>query len=259
MMKVAVAGGTGLIGRMVVAELERTGHETVVLSRSRGVDLTTGKGLDEALSGADAIIDVSNVTTMSKKTSVAFFAAVTEHLLSAGARAGVGHVLALSIVGVDHVDFGYYLGKRRQEELLAAGPLPWTVLRATQFHEFAGQTLARVAGPLAVVPRMLVQPVAAREVAARLVALVDQKPAGFTAPIAGPEKHDLVGAARRVLQARHERRIVVPIRIPGRTGRALASGGLLPVGDYTRGRQTFAEYLAGLPSVGTPQTVPGQL
>ena len=170
-MRMAVAGGTGLIGRQVVSLVEQAGHEPVVLARSRGVDLTTGAGLDAALAGAEVVIDVSNVTTLSKKRSVRFFAAATGQLLAAGARAGVRHHVALSIVGIDRVGWGYYAGKLRQEELIRTATVPWTVLRATQFHEFAEQLLARSPGPLVPVPRMRVQPVAAREVAARLVEL----------------------------------------------------------------------------------------
>src|SRR4051812_31835669 len=98
-MRVAVAGGTGLVGRLVVQKLMTTGHDPVVLARSRGVDLTTGLGLDEKLSGCEALIDVSNVITTRKSVSVAFFTAATAHLLRAGDRAGVGHLVALSIVG----------------------------------------------------------------------------------------------------------------------------------------------------------------
>ncbi len=144
-MKVAVAGGTGLVGRYVVEELGAAGHEPVVLSRSRGVDLVAGgAGLDAALDGVDAVVDVSNVTTTSARKSVAFFDAVGRNLLDAGERAGVRHHVVLSIVGIDRVGLGYYRGKLRQEDVVRGGSLPWSVLRATQFHEFAGQTLERV-------------------------------------------------------------------------------------------------------------------
>ena len=118
---IAVAGGTGLVGRMVVEEVRRAGATPVVVARSAGVDLTTGAGLDAALGGVDAVIDASNVETMSAKVSVGFFEAATTHLLAAGERAGVRHHVALSIVGCDRVDLPYYLGKRRQEELVSAG------------------------------------------------------------------------------------------------------------------------------------------
>jgi uncharacterized protein YbjT (DUF2867 family) len=242
-MRMAVAGGTGLIGRQVVSLLEQAGHEPVVLARSRGVDITTGAGLDAALAGAQAVIDVSNVTTLSKKRSVRFFTAGTSRLLEAGVRAGVTHHIALSIVGIDRVGWGYYAGKLRQEELIRAANLPWTVLRATQFHEFAEQLLARSPGPLVLVPRMRVQPVAAREVAARLVELALGPAVGLAPEMAGPQVHELVELVRQVVQARGRRRLVVPVRIPG--GGAAARGGLLPSGQdaYTRGSQSFQDWL----------------
>ena len=173
MTRVAVAGGTGLMGRLVVERLDAAGHEAVVLARSRGVDLLTGTGVDAALAGCSAVVDVTNVGTASGRRSREFFGTVTDRLLTAGVRAGVGHVVALSIVGVDRVGLGYYRGKLHQEELLAAGPLPWTVLRATQFHAFAAQLADRGRGrsPVVLVPRALSRPVDAAEVADRLAAL----------------------------------------------------------------------------------------
>jgi uncharacterized protein YbjT (DUF2867 family) len=246
-MRVAVAGGTGLMGRLVVRQLMTAGHDPVVLARSLGVDLTTGLGLSEKLTGCEALIDVSNVITMRKSVSVTFFDATTTQLLRAGADAGIGHLVALSIVGADTVDSGYYFGKRRQEALVAASPVPWSVLRTTQFHEFAQQLLDRAPGPVALVPRMRVQPIAAGEVAAALVDLATGHPGGFVPPMAGPEQHELTDITRRLLKARSSRRLLVPIRLPGRAGAAIASGGLLPQDPYVRGHRTYAQYLADLP------------
>jgi uncharacterized protein YbjT (DUF2867 family) len=242
-MRVAVAGGTGLIGTMVVERLAKAGHEPVVLSRSRGVDLTTGVGLAAALSGCDAVIDASNVTTMRKKASVEFFGAVARNLLAAGVDAGIDHVVVLSIVGVDEVDLGYYLGKREQENVVAGGPLPWTILRATQFHEFPESLLKGAVGPFVPVPRMLSRPVAAAEVAEELVTLVEKPAGGYVQPIAGPEELWMAEMTRRYARARGVRKVLVPIRLPGETGKRMATGGLVPDGPYTRGRQTFAEFL----------------
>ncbi|MFF3562576.1 SDR family oxidoreductase [Streptomyces sp. NPDC002574] len=240
-MRIAVAGGTGWVGRMVVEAVRATGDVPVVLARSAGVDLTTGAGLDEALHGCATVIDVSNVMTTSRRKSVAFFDAATTQLLTAGARAGVGHHIALSIVGCDRVGLGYYMGKRRQEELVLSAPVPHTVLRATQFHEFAAQMLAR-RGPV-VAPRMRSQPVAAREVADALVRLAGGAPAGLAPDLAGPEVLEMDDMVRRLARARGERRLLVPVRLPGATGRALTGGALLPTADGPRGRQTFAEWL----------------
>ena len=256
-MKIAVAGGTGLVGAMVVEELTGAGHEPVVLARSRGIDVTTGVGLDDAMAGVDAVIDVSNITTTRRRTSVAFFTDGTRNLLAAGQRAGIRHHVALSIVGVDRVDFGYYEGKRTQEKLVLGGPAPASVLRATQFYEFPGQLLARSRGPLTLMPRMRVQPVAALEVASALVALAAGPAQGLAPELAGPQEHQMVDLARRVVRAQGQpqgqRRRVVGIRIPGAAGRAMTGGGLLPTGPGPRGRLSFEQWL----TAGTPQTRPG--
>lgn len=241
--RVAVAGGTGVVGRHVVAALVAAGAEPVVLARSAGVDLVTGQGLDSAMRGVSAVIDVSNVSTQRQQTSIDFFTATTTRLLEAGARSGVRHHVALSIVGVDRVDSGYYAGKRVQEELVLAGPVPATVLRATQFHEFVEQVLALARGPVAPVPVMRVQPVAAREVAAMLADLVLQPAAGLVPELAGPQEHALPDLARRVLRARGQRRFVLPLRGPVPVSRAVAGGALLPAGPGPRGNQTFDAWL----------------
>ena len=243
--RIAVAGGTGLVGRLVVDEVRRVGATPVVIARSAGVDLTTGAGLDQALAGADAVVDASNVETMSGKVSVAFFEAATRHLLEAGERAGVRHHVALSIVGCDVVDLPYYLGKRRQEELVAAGAVPWTILRATQFHEFAGQLVDRSPGPLALAPRMLSQPVAAAEVAALLVATALGEPQHATPELGGPRRERMDKLVRAELRRRGERRVVVPLPMAGVAGRQVKDGGLLPGPGATLGRRTFEEWATG--------------
>lgn len=146
---------------------------------------------------------------------MAFFTAGTRHLLEAGQRAGVRHHVALSIVGVDRVDYGYYEGKRAQERLVLDGQVPGSVLRATQFHEFAGQILTRSRGPFALMPRVRTQPVAAREVAAALAELAAGSVAGLAPELACPEEHGLVDMARPLLRATGQRRRVVPVRLPG--------------------------------------------
>jgi uncharacterized protein YbjT (DUF2867 family) len=243
-MRVAVAGGTGVVGHHVVTALEEAGHHAVVLTRSSGVDLEAGTGLDAALEGVTSVVDVSNVLTLSRGRSVAFFTAATGHLLAAEERAGVSHHVVLSIVGVGRVDFGYYEGKRRQEELVLAGQVPGTVLRATQFHEFAEQTLARSRGPVAVVPRMRAQPVAAREVGAELARLAVGPALGQAPELAGPEVLEMTDMVREVVRRRGLRRVVLPLRVPGKAGRAMAQGGLLPTGAGPRGQQPFASWLA---------------
>jgi uncharacterized protein YbjT (DUF2867 family) len=243
-MRVAIAGGTGLTGRPVVDSLARGGHEPVALSRAGGVDLVTGAGLAAALAGADAVIDVSNVTTTRRAVAEQFFTAETTHLRDAAAAAGVGHYVLLSIVGVDRVDLGYYAGKRRQEQLLAAGPVPWTVLRTTQFDEFADQVLSRSRGRVAVLPAMRSRPVAVIEVADALVEAVTAGPVnGYATELAGPEVLWLADMARLVLRRRGERRSVLSVPVPGRVGREFRTGGTLPLDGFREGKRTFDDYL----------------
>ncbi|MCW2494742.1 NAD-dependent epimerase/dehydratase family protein [Jatrophihabitans sp.] len=247
-MKVAVAGGTGVVGRHVVAALAKSGHEPVTLARAAGIDITTGAGLDAALGGVQAVIDVSNVVTTRRRASIDFFEAGTATLLSAGARAGVQHHVVLSIVGIYDVDFGYYFGKRRQEELALVGGVPVSVLRATQFHEFPGQLLDRGRGPVAVVPRMTVQTVAASEVADALVALVAGPAVGVAPELGGPEVHQLTDLAKAVLTKRGSSRPILRLRVPGAAGKAMLGGALVPRGDGPRGTMTFDEWLSGAPN-----------
>lgn len=243
-MRVAVVGGTGVVGRHVVDALRAGGHDPVVVARSTGVDVISGGGLDAALDGSAAMVDVSNVATISRAKSEAFFEKATKNLLAAGERAGVRHLVVLSIVGCDRVDLGYYFGKRRQEELARAGSIPLTVLRATQFHEFPVQLLERApGGPVITVPRMRSQPVAAREAGVALADLAVGEPQGRAPDLAGPEVHEMPDLVRLVLRSRGSRRVVVAARLPGATGRAMAGGGLLPDAPGPRGTQTFAEWL----------------
>lgn len=247
-MRVAVVGGTGLVGQHVVAELRTAGHDPVVLARSAGadvrVDLVTGQGLDAALADADVVIDVGNVTTRKRSESAAFFSAATENLLAAQRRLGVKHLLALSIVGIDRVNLAYYEGKRRQEALLLDSGQPVSVLRATQFHEFATQMQAGSPGPVIVLPKMPTQPIAAREVAAALVELAGQQPVGLAPEIAGPREEVLSDMVRRVAAIRGDRRRVLALRLPMAGAGAMANGGALPTGPGPRGQQTFTDWLA---------------
>lgn len=243
-MRVAVVGGTGTVGRYVLTALATAGHQGLALTRSNGVDVRTGAGLDGALEGVQAVVDVGNVVTLRRRTAEEFFGQSSRRLVAAGARAGVEHHVVLSIVGVDRVATGYYRGKRLQEAEVRAGSVPFTVLRATQFHEFPGQVLGATRGPVAPVPRMRMQPVAAEEVGARLAELAVRSPLGAAPELAGPEVHELVDLARRVEALSPRRRRVIPVRQPGRAGPAMAGGALLPGPHATLGRVTFDEWLA---------------
>jgi uncharacterized protein YbjT (DUF2867 family) len=244
-MRVAVAGGTGLVGRLVVAGLRAAGHDPVVLARSEGVDLTTGAGLAERIAGAAVVIDVTNKLTTRRAQAIEFFGTVARNLVAAAGRERASHVIALSIVGVDRVGYGYYQGKLAQEKLVEASGVPWTILRATQFFEFPDLLLGH-RFPVAAMPRMLSQPVAAAEVAQALVSMVDAGPVNRIVQLAGPEQLRMVDMARRIERARGSHRPVLGIPLPGKVGHAMAHGDLLPGGEYSTGKQSFADYLAGL-------------
>jgi uncharacterized protein YbjT (DUF2867 family) len=252
-MKVAVAGGTGVVGRRAVSALREAGHEPAVLARSTGVDLA-GEGASQdalaaALAGCDAVIDVSNISAAKAAVASAFFEAVSRNLMRAAATAGVGHIVTLSIIGIDRVPFGYYQGKLRQEAVLSESPVPVSILRAAQFHEFPEQYLARFTGRFVVVPRWRVQPVAAREVGAELARLAGGAPPAAAAPgrseLAGPQEENMADMIRRVSSSRGARRRVIEVRLPGAAGKAMAAGGSLPGPSVPRGTQTFADWLAG--------------
>jgi uncharacterized protein YbjT (DUF2867 family) len=242
-MRIAVAGGTGVLGRQVVDAVRAAGHDAVVIARAAGVDVISGAGLDGALEGVDTVVDASNIMTMSRSKSVAFFEAGTANLLREGDRAGVGHHVVVSIVGIDRVDYSYYEGKRAQERLALAGRVPCSVLRITQFHEFAGQLLDRF-GPVAFIPDMTSQPIAGREAADAVLALALAEPVGPAPDLAGPQRLKMIDMVRAYVRARGLRRLVVPIVLPGAAGAAMRDGGLLPIEDGPRGTQTFDQWLA---------------
>jgi len=243
-MQVAVVGGSGTIGRHVTRELEARGHRARVLARAHGVDVTRRAGLEEALRGCSVVVDAVNVLTLQRSVAVDFFATAARNLLDAGAAVGVEHHVLLSIVGIDRVEgYGYYAGKLRQERLVNDSTVPSTILRTTQFHEFPGQILDRVWGPVAVVPRMRIRPLAARQAATALVDLALGPPRGRVPDLAGPEVRWLPELCRRWLAARRSARGVVGLPLPGAVGRALAGGALLPEAPHDQVDLTFDRWL----------------
>jgi uncharacterized protein YbjT (DUF2867 family) len=250
-MKIAVAGGTGTVGRYVVEEGRGAGHEMVVLSRSAGIDLrdeASGPALRRALEGVDVVVDTTDPHTLARRSATAFFESATRRLQAAGSASGARHLVTLSIVGIDRVPgWGYYVAKRRQEEVAREGPMPVTVVRATQFHEFAGEILRTTRrGPVAFMISMRTQPVAARTVGRLLVETATRPvdPTGRTLEIAGPDVHGLADLARRFLRQKGTRAVVVPLFVPGAAGRALRSGALLPGPEVPLGGPTFDQWLA---------------
>ena len=244
-MRIVVAGATGTLGRHVVDAVRAAGHDPVALSRSSGVDLMTGSGLSSILRGASAVVDASSTSSTSTRKSVEFFATVTRNLLAAERVAEVPHHVAVSIVGAAAVDVNYYAGKAAQEKILMADDDGrWSMLRTTQFHEFARQLVGHgKVGPIQVVPTMRSQPIAAAEVAAELVAIAVGEPCGLAPDLAGPRDEVMADLVRRYLAATGQRRPVVEVAIPGAWGRAMRDGSLLAPAGTRRGRQTFEDWL----------------
>jgi uncharacterized protein YbjT (DUF2867 family) len=244
-MRIAVIGGTGLIGRAVVEALARDGHEGVAVSRSAGVDVVSGDGLEAALAGCDAVIDVLNSTDDEGDGPRRFFTAATKNLLEAGQAAGVGHHVVLSIVGVDRMRGNPHdIGKQHQERLARSGPVPATIVRATQFHDFAGMMVSWTRdGDSAFVPPLLVQPVDVGDVAAALVDVASGPRDDGLIEVAGPDRQDLVDMARRTLAARGESlRLTTGWGVP--FGVEMAGEALLPGPGARIAPTTFDDWLA---------------
>jgi len=242
-MKIAIVGGTGTLGRHVTAELRDRGHEVRALSRHAPdyrADLTTGAGLDAALSGCEVVVDASN---NSSRTAAGTLVEGTRRLLAAGHQAGVTHHVCVSIVGCDRVPLGYYRVKTEQEDVVARGPVPWTIVRATQFHEFVAAMLGAAARYRVVpVPRGVLQPVAVTEVARAVADAAVGGPRRGRVEIAGPEVAGIRDLAMTWRRATGQRALLVPVPVPGKVGRALRDGALTTDRPDTRGEQTFAAW-----------------
>jgi uncharacterized protein YbjT (DUF2867 family) len=209
-MQLTVIGGTGLIGSQVVQKLTAAGHQAVPAAPSTGVDLITGEGLDQALDGAEVVINVANSPTFDE-ASADFFRTSMTNLLAAGERAGVRHQEILSIVGVDQVpEMDYYRAKTLQEDLLRHGPTPYSIVRATQFFEFMDSVVAETSDAATVrLPATRLQPIAASEVAAEVAEVATGAPLEGIRNIAGPDVFPLDELGRLTLAAEHDNRTVI--------------------------------------------------
>lgn len=196
------------------------------------------------------MIDTTNILTMSARAAMRFFEATARHLIRAAGQAGVGHIVALSIIGIDRAPYSYYKGKLRQEEVLRDSPVPVSILRAAPFHEFPAQFLARSQGRFLVVPKMRTQPVAVREVGVALARVAVGSPVAMS-ELAGPREEVLAEMVRQVARARGDRRRVIEVRLPGAAGKAMAAGGILADEPGQRGMQTFAGWLREQQASGT--------
>ncbi|MEU8275010.1 SDR family oxidoreductase [Microbispora bryophytorum] len=243
-MKIAVIGGTGLIGSRVVDILNTRGHEAVPHSTSTGVDLLSGRGLPEALAGADVVVNLTKPRTFDD-ASPAFFRKTMDNLLAGAEAAGVGHAVILSIVGAELVPGSvYYRAKVLQEDLLKAGPVPYSIVRSTQFFEFIGTVLSWTSDEHTVrLPATLMQPIAADEVARAVADVSGGAPLRGTLDIAGPEVLALDELGRITLAARGAHRTVVTDDSAGMY--AAASGHALVAKDgAVIAGTTYREWLA---------------
>jgi uncharacterized protein YbjT (DUF2867 family) len=232
-MRVAVVGGTGLVGGHVVRSLTETGHDAVVISRSSGADAATGDGLRDALAGSDAVIDVTNTASLDLEQASAFFTTVTTNLLEAEADLGIDHHVLLSIVGVDRVrNNPHYAAKFQQEQAASSGTVPLSIVRATQFFEFPEMVLGWTRdGDTATVPPLLIQPAAAADVAAELALLATSSPLNAITELGGPRREDMVDMTRRILAARGDHVELEPSWQVGPFDTDMAGDVLLPSPD----------------------------
>lgn len=211
-MKIVVIGGTGLVGSKVVRGLTEHGHVAIAASPSSGVNTVTGEGLSDVLAGADVVVDVSNSPSFDGSAAEEFFRTATTNLLRAEAAAGVGHHVALSVVGTDYLarQSGYFQAKLAQEELLHSGPIPYTIVHATQFFEFL-TTIADSAtvGDTVRLPQALIQPIASADVAEAVAIAATNSPVNGITEIGGPELFTLADLIHTALTARGDTREVV--------------------------------------------------
>ncbi len=249
-MRVAVVGATGQIGSYAAAALERAGHDVVRIGRSTGVDVHAGTGLVEALAGVDAVIDASNNRSQDEAEIVDFFGTTSRNLLAAEQRAGGRHHVLLSIVGLDNGQrVAHYAGKREQERLVTAGPIPWSIVRSTQFYELAARSAASAERDgVATIAPLLVQPIAPSDVGEILAEVATGDPLNATMEIAGPETQDFVDMARRTFAARGQDITLVPTW-RGFFDTSMAGEVLLPGPNARLAPTTFDGWLSTRPDV----------
>ena len=247
-MKIAVIGGTGLIGSQVVKILNAGGQQAVPHSPSTGLDLITGQGLPKALDGADVIVNVTNSPTFDD-ASPAFFQTTMDNLLTAAKAAGVGHAVILSIVGAEQVPgLVYYRAKVLQEDILKAGPVPYSIVRATQFFEFVDAVVSGTADENTVrLPATLVQPIAAADVAQAMADVSVGAPLQGTRNIAGPEVFALDELGRITLAAHGDHRTVITDNNAG-TFAAAPHDALIAKDGAVIDKTTYREWLARRPA-----------
>ena len=243
-MKIVVIGGTGLIGSKTVAILRQRGHEVVAASPKGGIDSITGEGLEEAMAGAQVVIDLTNSPSFEDKAVLEFFETSGRHLLAAAAAAGVRHHVALSIVGIDRSDNGYFRAKVAQEKLIEASGIPYTIIRSTQFLEFLGGIAAASAdGNRVRLSPGLFQPIAADDVAPIVAEAALAAPRNGIVEIAGPERAPFNEILARYLKAVGDPHEVVRDPEARYFGGRVEERSLVPLGEARLGRIGLDEWL----------------
>jgi uncharacterized protein YbjT (DUF2867 family) len=244
-MRIVVVGGSGLIGSKLVARLRADGHEAVNASPNTGVNSLTGEGVSEALSGADVVVDVSNSPSFEAEAALSFFTAATGNLLAAETAAGVAHHVALSVVGTDRLtDSGYMRAKIAQETLIKESAIPYSIVHATQFFEFVmGIADAATDGNTVHVAPVLVQPMAAADVASAVGGIAVGAPRNGTVEIAGPEQFRLDELVNLSLRARNDPRDVTTDVDAPYFGAPLSESTLVPGEDALLGATRYDDWL----------------
>jgi len=244
-MKIVVIGGTGLIGSKLVKKLREHGHEAVAASPNSGVNSVTGEGLADALKGASAVVDVTNAPSWEDQAVLKFFETSTRNLLTNGAAAGVGHYVALSVVGTERLlESGYFRAKLAQENLIKAASIPYSIVRATQFFEFVKQIADySTEGNTVHMPSILFQPMAADDVATALARVATNSPVNGVVEIGGPEQLRLDEAIRRDLEAFQDPRKVIADPQGRYYGIKMSERSLVPENDARLGETRFEDWL----------------
>jgi uncharacterized protein YbjT (DUF2867 family) len=245
-MKILVIGGTGRIGSKVVARLREQGHEALAAAPATGVDILSGEGLDAAMAGTAVVVDLANSPSFEDAAAMEFFRTAGRNIAAAESKAGVGHHVALGVVGTERLTAsGYFRAKLTQEQSIRDSGIPYTIVRSTQFFEFLpGIIQSGSEGSAVRLSPALVQPIASEDVAEAVAHFAVQSPAGGIVEIAGPDREPLAGLARRFLSRTGDPREVIADTQAAYFGAMLQNETLVPAGSARQGVLGFERWLA---------------